>query len=77
MTPSGAKSVGILLCKDEAIRLARNLLVLGTSDDIQGDIVITGHPAQQRVTVLGYKAWQRRVKSGEDEALPDLEDAGE
>jgi hypothetical protein len=59
ISPAKAKSVGILISKKEAIELARNLLVLACSDEIQGDIVITGHPSQRLVTVLGYKKWRR------------------
>jgi hypothetical protein len=55
--------VGILISKKEAIELARNLLVLACSDEIQGDIVITGHPEQGIVTVLGYKNWRRDAES--------------
>jgi hypothetical protein len=47
----------------EGIELARNLLVLACSDDIQGDIVITGHPEQGLVTLLGYKTWRRDAES--------------
>ena len=77
ISPTTARSVGMLMSKEEAIRLARNLLVLGTSEDIQGDVVFTGHPDQKRVTVLGYKVWQRGVRAGEHEALPDIAGAGE
>jgi hypothetical protein len=59
VSPADAKSVGILLSKKQALELARNLLVLGASDDIQGDIVVTGHPSQGLLTVLGYKSWRR------------------
>lgn len=47
----------------EAIEMARNLLVLACSDEIQGDIVITGHPGQGLVTLLGYKNWRRDADS--------------
>lgn len=63
VSPEKAKSVGVLVSKKEAIELARNLLVLACSDDIQGDIVITGHPGQGLVTVLGYKNWRRGADS--------------
>ncbi len=63
ISPAKAKSVGILLSKKEAIELARNLLVLASSDEIQGDIVITGHPGQGLMTVLGYKKWRRDAES--------------
>jgi hypothetical protein len=63
ISPEGANSVGILLSREEAILLARNLLVLACSEEIQGDIVITGHPDQGRVTVLGYKTWQRNASA--------------
>jgi hypothetical protein len=43
--------------------MARNLLVLACSDEIQGNIVITGHPGQGRVTLLGYKNWRRDADS--------------
>jgi hypothetical protein len=62
ISPETAKSVGILISKKEAIELARNLLVLACSDDIQGDIVVTGHPGKGLVTVLGYKKWRRAAK---------------
>jgi hypothetical protein len=63
ISPEKAKSVGILISKKEAIELARNLLVLACSDEIQGDIVITGHPEKRLVTVLGYKNWRRDAES--------------
>jgi hypothetical protein len=63
ISPERAKSVGILISKKEAVELARNLLVLACSDEIQGDIVITGHPGQGLVTVLGYKNWRRDAES--------------
>ncbi len=63
ISPATAKSVGILISKKEAIELARNLLVLACSEEIQGDIVITGHPEQGLVTVLGYKNWRRDAES--------------
>jgi hypothetical protein len=63
VSPAKAKTVGILLSKKEALELARNLLVLGCSDAIQGDIVITGHPEQGLLTVLGYKTWRRDAAS--------------
>jgi hypothetical protein len=63
ISPARAKSVGILISKKEAIELARNLLVLACSDAIQGDIVITGHPGQGLVTVLGYKNWRRDAEN--------------
>src|SRR5713101_9723393 len=63
ISPAKAKSVGILISKKEAIELARNLLVLACSDEIQGDIVITGHPSQGLVTLLGYKNWRRDAES--------------
>ena len=59
VSPAEAKSVGILLSKKQALELARNLLVLASSDDIQGDIVVTGHPRKGLLTVLGYKSWRR------------------
>lgn len=55
--------MGILISKKEAVELARNLLVLACSDEIRGDIVITGHPGQVLVTILGYKNWRRDVES--------------
>ena len=61
----GEKSVGILMSREAAIQLARNLLVLACSDDIQGDIVVTGHPSQGRLTVLGYKEWQRKGRAAQ------------
>lgn len=63
ISPSTAKSVGILISKKEAIELARNLLVLASSDEIQGDIVVTGYPGKELVTILGYKNWRRDVES--------------
>src|SRR4051794_28907455 len=63
ISPEKAKSVGILISKKEAIELARNLLVLACSDDIQGDIVVTGHPGKGLLTVLGYKNWRRGAES--------------
>lgn len=63
ISPAKAKSVGILISKKEAIELARNLLVLACSDEIQGDTVITGHPGQGLVTVQGYKNWRRDAES--------------
>jgi hypothetical protein len=63
VSPATAKTVGILVSKKEALTLARNLLVLAASDDIQGDIVITGHPDQGLLTVLGYKKWRRNATS--------------
>jgi hypothetical protein len=63
ISPATAKSVGILISKKEAIELARNLLVLASSDDIQGDIVVTGHPGKGLVTILGYKNWRRDAES--------------
>jgi hypothetical protein len=63
ISPAKAKSVGILISKKEAIELARNLLVLASSDDIQGDIVVTGHPQKGLVTILGYKNWRRDAES--------------
>src|SRR3712207_3300411 len=63
VSPAKAKSVGIYISKKEAIQLARNLLVLACSDEIQGDIVITGYPKEERVTVLGYKEWRRDAKN--------------
>jgi hypothetical protein len=63
ISPAKAKSVGILISKREAIELARNLLVLACSDEIRGDIVITGHPGQGLLTVLGYKNWRRDADS--------------
>ena len=63
ISPARAKSVGILISKKEAIELARNLLVLACSDEIQGDIVVTGHPGQVLLTVLGYKNWRRDAGS--------------
>lgn len=59
VSPAEAKSVGILLSKKQALELARNLIVLATSGDIQGDIVVTGHPRKSLLTVLGYKTWRR------------------
>lgn len=63
VSPEKAKSVGMLVSKKEAIELARNLLVLACADEIQGDILITGHPEQGLVTVLGYKNWRRNADS--------------
>ena len=63
ISPAKAKSVGILISKKEAIELARNLLVLASSDEIQGDIVVTGHPEKGLVTILGYKNWRRDAES--------------
>ncbi len=63
ISPAKAKSVGILVSKKEAIELARNLLVLASSDEIQGDIVVTGHPEKGLVTILGYKNWRRDAES--------------
>jgi hypothetical protein len=51
------------MSKKEAIELARNLLVLACSDAFQGDIVITGHPSQGLMTVLGYKKWRRDAET--------------
>lgn len=63
ISPAKAKSVGILISKKEAIELARNLLVLASSDEIQGDIVITGHPEKGLMTLPGYKQWRRDAES--------------
>ena len=63
VSPAKAKSVGISISKKEAIQLARNLLILAISDELQGDIVITGYPEDGRVTVLGYKTWRRAAGS--------------
>jgi hypothetical protein len=63
ISPATAKSVGILISKKEAIELARNLLVLASSDEIQGDVVVTGHPGKGLVTILGYKNWRRGAQS--------------
>jgi hypothetical protein len=63
VSPENARSVGVLVSKKEAIELARKLLVLACSDEIQGDIVITGHPGKGLVTVLGYKNWRRDANS--------------
>jgi hypothetical protein len=71
VSPSDAKSVGILLSKRQALELARNLLVLASSDDIQGDIVVTGHPEKGLLTVLGYKTW-RRAATNRDLASEQL-----
>jgi hypothetical protein len=71
ISPASAKSVGILTSMKEAIELARNLRILACSDEIQGDIVITGHPEQGIVTVLGYKNW-RRVAESRDHAAEQL-----
>jgi hypothetical protein len=76
ISPADARSVGILLAREEAIELARNLLVLATSEDTLGDIVITGHPLQGRVTVLGYKTWRRNADARDQVDMPDPEDAG-
>lgn len=62
ISPSDVSSVGILLSKTEAIKLARNLLVIALSEEIKGDIVITGHPEPKNVTILGYKTWIRGEK---------------
>ena len=59
----GEKSVGITLSKEEAVQFARNLLVLATSEDIQGDTVVAGHPKQRAVSLLGYKTWRRNAKA--------------
>ena len=63
ISPANAKSVGVLISEKEAIELARNLLVLASSDEIQGDIVITGHPGKGLVSVLGYKKWRRSAEN--------------
>ena len=55
ITPGSATSVGFRIGKDEAILLARNLLVLACSNDWQGDIVVTGHVEDDSITVLRYK----------------------
>jgi hypothetical protein len=63
VSPAKAKSAGILISKKGAIELARNLLVLACCDEIQGDIVVTGHPEKRLVTILGYKNWRRDAES--------------
>jgi hypothetical protein len=63
ISPAKGKSVGIHISKKEAIELARNLLVLACSDEIQGDVVITGYQSQGLVTLLGYKKWRRDADS--------------
>lgn len=68
ISPVMVSSVGILLSKKEALELARNLLVLASSDEIQGDIVITGHTKENYVTILGYKSWRRAASSRDIEA---------
>jgi hypothetical protein len=55
ITPASAKSVGFRIGRQEAILLARNLLVLACADDWQGDIVVTGHVEDDCITVLRYK----------------------
>ncbi len=55
ITPASATSVGFRLGKEEAILLARNLLVLACSDEWQGDIVVTGHVEDDCITLLRYK----------------------
>jgi hypothetical protein len=79
ISPANATSVGILMSKKEAIELARNLLILAGSDEIQGDIVVTGHPAKGLVTILGYKAWRRGAerRNLDAEQLIRIADAGE
>jgi hypothetical protein len=55
VTPASANTVGLRLDREEAIKLARNLLVLACSDEWQGDIVITGHVDDDSVILLRYK----------------------
>jgi hypothetical protein len=55
ITPASATSVGFRIGKEEAILLARNLLVLACSHEWQGDIVVTGHVEDDCITVLRYK----------------------
>ncbi len=58
ISPESAPSVGMTLSRDSALEMARNLMILVSSVEIRGDIVITGHPRQGVITILGYKAYQ-------------------
>jgi hypothetical protein len=55
VTPATATSVGFRLGREEAILLAKNLLVLACSDDWMGDVVVTGHVGDDCITLLRYK----------------------
>ena len=63
ISPATAKSVGHPYLEEGSYRTGRNILVLASSDEIQGDIVITGHPQKGLVTILGYKNWRRDAES--------------
>jgi hypothetical protein len=65
ITPASATSVGFRLCREEAILLARNLLVLACSDEWQGDIVVTGHVGDDCVTLLRYKKGRAQQAEGD------------
>lgn len=55
ITPASATTVGFRVGREEAILLARNLLVLACSEEFQGDIVVTGHVERDAITVLRYR----------------------
>jgi hypothetical protein len=65
ITPASATSVGFRLGKEEAILLARNLLVLACSDEWQGDIVVTGHVEDDCITLLRYKKGRAQRTAGD------------
>lgn len=64
ITPASATSVGFRLGKEEAILLARNLLVLACSDEWQGDIVVTGHVEDDCITLLRYRKGRSQQADG-------------
>jgi hypothetical protein len=65
ITPASATSVGFRLGREEAVLLARNLLVLACSDAWQGDIVVTGHVEDDCITVLRYKKGRSQSADGD------------
>ena len=65
VTPASATSVGFRLGKEEAILLARNLLVLACSGEWRGHIVVTGHVEDDCITVLRYKKGRSQETDGD------------
>jgi hypothetical protein len=56
----GSTTIGFQISKEEALRLARNLIMLALDPDVDGYITVTGHKTSNRVGVLGRKIKQKR-----------------
>ena len=55
------KTMGMVLDRAEVLKIGRNLIMVASDTDTEGDVVMTVHRNAKRLSVFAYKGYVRKA----------------